>query len=168
MFYLAYHARFPYYTFAIVKTYALISLFILFVLGFIILLKVFEGKSKEPSGFDRLKKLFFDGEFFELSKFIVGVIIFSALGAYFLFALIFSIPAIPTKFFSDSRDVLDVRCVDVGNSRSKGLYSVLQVPNEGEWSLYDYGHLCPKRNRSCKATVKVGVSGYYLESINCS
>ncbi|WPC75920.1 hypothetical protein [Vibrio porteresiae] len=141
-----------------------ISLFILFTF----FLAKYEGTKKEPAGFKKVALLIKERKIKEVLKLIFFLPIFCAIMGYFVYAVVATLPAFPTKILTVNTEIENAQCIKTGRDKVRGSWSQFKLANGEVWKVAGYGKVCPTSERSCTLKYSEGFLGYYIREVRCS
>ncbi|BDY05600.1 hypothetical protein [Ferrimonas sp. YFM] len=161
-------AKTPYVPFELLESIVIpyTSIFILFTL--IISFSVFRGTDKKPAGFRYLALSYKEGKYrqFILSLFALPLI--SLIAGFYVYMLIATLPAYPTKMLSGLYQVNNATCLRTGRDKTRGSWSLFHLNNGEEWKVAGFGHICPNEKKYCDIYYIEGIAGYYIHNIKCN
>ena len=144
-----------------------ISSIIIFTL-IIGLMASYDGTKSQPAGFKKVALLIKEKKIKDVLKLIVFLPIFSAIMGYFVYAVVATIPALPTKIFADKTETKYAQCIKTGRDKVRGHWSIFKFPDGEEWKVAGYGKICSSSEKSCTLTYSEGYLGYYIRGVRCS
>ncbi len=141
------------------------SLIILF--SFIVIFTFYKGTEAKPAGFTYLVGFYKQGNYKQFFLSLLSIPLFSFLMGYFVYMLVATLPAYPTKYLVSSTQILPVTCIETGRSKIRGSWSLFKLHNGEEWKVSSYGRVCPSTYKICHLEVATGELGYYVHGVNC-
>jgi hypothetical protein len=161
-------ARTPYVPFEELESGIFIysSVVILFI--FIVVFTLYKGTESKPAGFKYLANFYKQGNYKQFLFSLISIPAFSFLMGYFVYMLVATLPAYPTKVLVDTNEEIPATCIKTGRNKTRGAWSLFRLYNGEEWKVSSYGHVCPNTQKVCRLTVSTGTLGYYVRGVTCS
>ena len=144
--------------------YSSLLFFAIFVLSF----TFFHGTEKKPAGFKYLAGYYKRGEYKQFLLSLIAIPASSFLMGYFVYMVVATLPAYPTKMLNGLNEVSHATCLRTGRGKFTGSWSLFRLKNGEEWEVRGYGHVCPNEKKYCELYYMTGIAGYYVHAIKCS
>ena len=144
--------------------YSSLAFFVLFLVLFI----TNKGTKNNPAGIRYFAQLWSEKQYSMLLKAQLLAPISCLVGGYFIYMLVATLPAYPTKLLVKENKTVFAKCIETGKGKSRGVWSKFKLENGEEWKLSGFGRMCPNSTKDCYLQYKEGYLGYYVESLYCS
>jgi hypothetical protein len=144
-----------------------VSSIVIFII-FTILLAKYEGTEQQPAGLKKASILIKDGKVKEVLMLIFFLPVFCAAIGYFLYIVIATIPAFPTKILTSETEIHNAQCIETGRDKIRGSWSKFELPNGEVWKVAGYGKICPSIELRCTLKYSEGFLGFYIREVKCS
>ncbi|WP_162941085.1 hypothetical protein [Photobacterium salinisoli] len=128
----------------------------------------YKGTKAKPAGFTYLAHHYKVGKYKEFFFALVSIPLFSFLMGYFVYMVVATIPAYPTKWLGENIYVKSSTCIKTGRDKTRGSWSLFHLENGEEWKVVGFGQVCPSFKLSCDISYKKGIAGFYVHDIRCS
>jgi hypothetical protein len=142
------------------------SILILFV--FIVTFTFFRGTIDKPAGFKYLAVSYKKGNYKQFFLSLIAIPVLSFIMGYFLYMVVATLPAYPTKMLTGLNQVTTATCLRTGRDKTRGRWSLFRLRNGEEWKVAGFGHVCPNSKKYCDVYYMTGIAGYYVNGIKCS
>ncbi len=129
---------------------------------------LYDGTKSQPAGFKKVGILIKEKKIIDVLKLVVYLPIFSAIMGYFVYAVVATVPALPTKLLTYQTETKHAQCIKTGRDKVRGHWSIFKLSDGEEWKIAGYGKVCSSSERSCMLTYSEGVLGYYIRGVRCS